>query len=123
MGSSDWFQFQTNDAQAAEIERFAEQECDGNVSEALRQLTREGLQQQTSPLTRWRSEVRMAVTHLLLVAIAVTVIGTGTPAIRPVFAIQVAAMLVAIAASVLAVVELARRASDPLPAPSEGDHA
>jgi hypothetical protein len=123
MGSSNWFQFQTDDAQAAEIERYAEQECDENTSEAIRQLTREGLQQKTSPLTRWRSEVRMAVTHLLLVAIAITVIGTGTPAIQSVFAMQVAAMLLAIAASVLTVVELARRSSDPLPAATDGDHA
>lgn len=113
MSGSDRLWFRANESFCEWVADYAEQEHDGNESEALRTLVERGLEAEASPVSRWRGATRNACAQLVFVAITVVVVGYGTEAIRPIPAVQVAALLIALSASVLAGLELAERATAP----------
>jgi len=113
MAGNDRVWFRAKDSLIDHIDDYADDEGYEDRSKAVRKLVKEGLEQSATPVRRWRSAVQNAAAQLIFVSVALVVIGYGTDLVDPLQSLQVSGLLVAIALSVLAVLEAARQFTTP----------
>ena len=109
MAGSETIGFRADEGLESEIDEFRDRYGYENRSEAVKALVETGLREAKSPiLTRWRESALQGAWYIVLTAICFTVLAASPGVLELGIGLQIAAVLLAIAAALVAAIELAR---------------